>query len=469
MGTLERLDLTELATYSGSWVEFRSRTLDVPGVQIAVAYHGEIVFSAAYGVADISTGEPLTPRHLFHVASHSKAFTATAIMKLAEQGDLRLDEPASTYVAWLRDVESPARAVTVAELLAHSSGLTRDGASGDHWQLQNPFPDEDRLKAIVRDNPRVFESNDRFHYSNVGYSILGSVVESITGSFNEFVSSSISNRLGLTHTFPDFVSSHSQRYASGHTHRGNGLDRIPIDHVNTGAMMSATGFTSTAEDLVRFFSAHSFGDTRILSDASKRRMQHPVWTQHKHEHYGLGLQLLDIGDRRLIGHSGGYPGHRTKTWSEPKENIAVLVLTNAIDGPAPELCKGVFTLIDHVSRLEDSDGGELVDLSGFVGRFVSLWETYDIASFKGQLFYIPLMSNDPVESIGSLTIESDNRARLVKARDGYVSEGELFTFDRDSNGTIERVVGPSSMSAYPQDEYKAIYFTGGRVSPRWHP
>ncbi|HEV2360646.1 MAG TPA: serine hydrolase, partial [Acidimicrobiales bacterium] len=242
-----------------------------------------------------------------------------------------------------------------------------------------------------------------------------------------------------------------------------------IGHVPTGAMAAATGFTSTARDLVTYFSAHCIGDSRLLGDASKRRMQRPQWTQQEGDHYGLGLQLLDLkpGGRRLIGHSGGYPGHITKTWCDPADAVVVSVLGNAIDAPSVDLATGIFRMIDHATRPDEAvpphaDGS---DLKEFTGRFECLWGAADIVALEGRLFYVPLGASNPVDVLGELSIEGPTAARLSKARDGYTSEGELFDFVRDGDGNLERVRCTSGMTYLTPKAYEAEYLSGARVLP----
>ncbi|WP_309570974.1 serine hydrolase domain-containing protein, partial [Deinococcus sp.] len=112
-----------LAPYLQSWLEYQRDLARVPGVQVAMRVGGELAASFALGVASEVTDEALTPAHLFRIASHSKTFTATAILQLAEAGKLRLDDAAGH---WLPELEgSPAATMTVRELLGHQSGINR--------------------------------------------------------------------------------------------------------------------------------------------------------------------------------------------------------------------------------------------------------------------------------------------------------------------------------------------------------
>src|SRR5579883_2934286 len=106
--------------YIPRWLEFQMRQTELPGCVIAVAHRGRIVLEQAFGYADLGRGVALTPRHRFRVASHSKSFTSAGIMRLREQGKLRLDDTAGRFV---RDLHPKVACTTVAQLLSHSAGL----------------------------------------------------------------------------------------------------------------------------------------------------------------------------------------------------------------------------------------------------------------------------------------------------------------------------------------------------------
>ena len=277
---------------------------------------------------------------------------------------------------------------------------------------------------------------------------------------------SIIDRLGLVDTAPDFDPRASDRsFAMGYTSAEDGRERVPIEHLAANAMAPATGFTSTARDLCLYFSAHCLEDQRILSDDAKRRMQHGWWAPRAQEQYGLGLQLMDIGTRRLIGHSGGYPGHTTRTWCDPKDRLVISVLCNASDAAATPLCNGIFRLLEHLSHPDDippshADG---VDLRSFTGHFNTLSGAHDIACFGTRLLAIPTADDAPTEVLGELVAEDPDTALLVRAHDGYTSEGERFHFTRDATGKVLSVHAFSGMTAYPDDEYVRRFLAGGRV------
>ncbi|MCU1526856.1 MAG: hypothetical protein JWP75_619, partial [Frondihabitans sp.] len=243
--------------YVRAWIEYRAWATRTPGVQWAIGLKGRVLASGAWGIADLSSGELLTEKHLFRIASHSKTFTATATMILAERGAIRLDDVVATFVPELADV--PAGAYTVRDLLSHASGVIRDGYDADYWSLARPFPDENELLAIIRDRSDVIAPSTRLKYSNIGYSLLGLLLSRATGkSYGEAVDELVIEPLGLADTSPEYLPERASDYAAGHgpLHLSQERTRV-IRHVDTRAMAAATGFTSTARDLVRYAAAHT--------------------------------------------------------------------------------------------------------------------------------------------------------------------------------------------------------------------
>jgi CubicO group peptidase (beta-lactamase class C family) len=455
MTDLRRALIDDVVRYFDTWLAFRQRYERTPGVQVAVLHDDEILLSSAYGLADVDAQTPLTPRHLFRVASHSKTFTATAVLQLAEGGALRLDDPIGQWLPFLAD--SALATATIRDLLAHGGGVIRDGHDGDHWQLFRAFPDDAGLRAIGLDGADVLPTNERFKYSNVGYSLLGMIISAASGqSYHAYVRDRIVKPLGLADTGPEYEPARAAEYAAGYSALAYADRRIPIEHIDTGAMAAATGFFSTGQDLVRYAAAHFHGDDRLLTDASKRRMQRTEWKTGREGEYGLGLDVAEIGDRRVVGHGGGYPGHITNTKWDPVDRLAVSVLTNAVDGSAGAYATNFFRLIELAHRPADRDvPPDGVDLDRFRGRFANLWGVLDVARFGDRLYLLDPTVDDPTHETSSLTVVADDTLRM-SPDSGFASPGELvrYTFgDTD----VESIRAGSGATCYPFDRFsKAV-------------
>lgn len=449
--------------YIDSWLAYRTWKTRTPGAQAAVYFDGAIQFSTAYGFADVENGVELTSDHLFRIASHSKTFTATAILQLFEAGKLRLDDPAGDFVPALVEAGSPVALVTVRDLLEHSAGIVRDGLDGDYWQHKRPFPDEAELIAMIVDGGDKFLPGESFNYTNIGYSLLGLIVAAASGqSYNDYVATEIVARLGLTNTGPELDPARAGEYAAGYTGFHTSLVRHAVDHVDTRAMAAATGFYGTADDLVRYFAAHFPGDERLLKDSSKRMQQREQWLSDAATpgaaHYGLGMIIERIGDHRVVGHSGGYPGHITRSLFDPAAGLAISVLTNAVDGPAAELSNGILRLIDAalvqapaLSLGRPAQAHSDIPSSRFTGRFANMWGVLDVVQLGERLVSVHPGSPNPIDGLDELEILDENTL-LIRKGSGFGSVGErmVYEFDHDDNITLVR--GSGGMSLTPLGE-----------------
>ncbi|WP_275004144.1 serine hydrolase domain-containing protein [Promicromonospora iranensis] len=459
--------LRSIAPYLADWAAFQADYHGMPGLQLAVGRRGEIFVDLAWGKANLETGEDLTSDHLFRVASHSKTFTTVMVMQLVERGELRLDDTVGALVPELDG--SGAAAITVRELLGHQAGIIRDSSDGDFWQHQRPFLDREQVLECVRTEGIVFEPNEHFKYTNIGYSLLGIIIEQVTGkTYDEVARAAVIEPLSLTRTGTELDPERAAEYAAGHTGRiVHGDTRRVIPHVDTRAMAAATGWYSTALEMVRYGTTHVFGDTTLLTDRSKRlvqRQESTVTVRGKElGRYGVGIELGKVGDRELVGHSGGYPGHITRTWIDPVDGLVVSALTNAVDGIATQIAGGVIQIINlalaaaeevAASGLAGTGGDPLppVPTDAPFGRFANLWGVVDVVDLGGIVHTINPRSPQPVE-VAQRFLLSDGRLAQESVA-GFGTVGEPVQVERDADGAIV-AVRLGAMTAWPVEEFRA--------------
>lgn len=439
--------------YVPKYLEFLQSYMPFVGAQVAVRVDGDLLFNDAFGYADLANETPLTVDHLFRIASHSKTFTGVACMQLVEAGKLRLDDIAGMHVPEI--AKSSMGNVTVRELLAHGSGMIRDGEDSTFWALGRTFPDRTDLLQTIRKHGKVLAPNEHFKYSNIGYSLLGLIIETASGvPYRQYVTTNIVDRLGLKDTGPDLDMDRIDEYAKGYTSRAHGPERVEIEHIDTFGESSATGFYSTASELTAYFQAHLDGDARMLSDESKRRMRQVQWSVTDDESYGLGLSITKVNGRNYHGHSGGYPGHITMSKLDLERKLSISVLTNSGDGPAANLCAAILQLVDlALTEKGETEPRKPKELVRFEGRFATLGGIIDVANLGGRLCMLTPTLPNPASEAVELEVMSETELMVVgdKGFGGY-HESMRYTFRKD--GKVKQIRGATGSKLVPAEEFK---------------
>ena len=316
-----------------AWLEGQMLSRHIPGIAIGVVADQEVVWAKGFGHADVANKVPMTPQTKFRMASHSKLFTATAIMQLRERGLLRLDDPVSKYLPWfavtLAEEDDPP--ITIEELLTHSSGLPRE--AGSHWTTFE-FPTTEQLRKLMAERRAPYSPEVRWKYSNLAYSIAGMVIEAVSGqTWADYVQQHIYQPLGMTSSSVD---QNVPGLAVGYNRLMLDNTRSTTPFIDARGMGAATGITSTVEDMAKFVSAQfrkgKMGGRQILSTGSLRemhrvRMLENNWTQGN----AIGFAVRRERDKVFVSHGGSYPGYQTNTLLQLDGKVGVIVLTNADD------------------------------------------------------------------------------------------------------------------------------------------
>jgi CubicO group peptidase (beta-lactamase class C family) len=422
--------------YIPQWLGYQMRTTEQPGVQIAVAYRGEVVLDAAFGHADLSAGEALTPRHRFRVASHSKSFTSTALMKLREQGRVSLDDAAGKYVGGLHPDIAKA---TVAQLLSHTAGVVRDGPDCAYWVDRAPFLDDAALRAELALAPAI-EAGLQLKYSNHGFGLAGLVIEAITGEpYGVWVGREVVDAAGLKETTADVPLPAGTPLARGHGSKALLGRRLvfPGDW-STHALASATGFVSTAADLARFFGQLSpTAAASVLSVASRREMARPQWKDlwsPLNQSYGLGTISGTFDGWDWFGHSGGFQGYITRTAVVPSQQLAISCLTNAVDGVSHAWLDGALAILKRFAET----GPPAADLADWSGRWWSVWGPTDLVPAGDRVLLASPGLLNPVAKVPELTVAGQDVARISQSG-GFGSFGESASLVRGADGAVNEV------------------------------
>lgn len=307
---------------------------DVPGAALLVIRDGEKRLTRTYGLANIESGEPVTPSTNFRLASVTKQFTAMAVLMLVDRGALRLDESLRSIFPAFRPF---ADQITVRDLLRHTSGLVdyEDFVPADS---PTQVTDAEVLEILVSTDSTYFQPGSDFRYSNSGYAVLSMIVEDRSGmSFAEFLKTNIFDPLEMTNTvaYQKGVSEVANR-AYGYTVDGSQIGNT--DQSPWSAVLGDGGIYSSLDDLYKWDQALSAGGL-VSADLTQE-----MFTPHL-ANYGFGWRIDTYEGRKRHHHSGSTSGFRNFVQRFPDEGLTVIVLTNRAEPSVTRLGERVAGLV----------------------------------------------------------------------------------------------------------------------------
>ena len=330
-------DLATALDLYDAWIRHTMRQKQQPGLAVGIVYDGELLWGRGYGYADMGAKRPVTLDTRFRIASISKTFTAVAILQLRDQGALSLDDAVSKHLDWFNLRYDGAPEITIRNLLTHTSGLPRD--SHKPMWTECDAPEWDEFVEALKARPPTRPPYDKFAYSNVGYSLLGGVIESVTGfSWAECVQRNIVDPLGMSETRP-VPQSDDPLLATGYSQLKDDYEREPMPFFLMNGFEASANFASSITDLAKYAAFHlADEDSAVLSPHSLRDMHRIHWLEPSwNSGYGLGSMQYKLGDWAISGHGGGYPGYLTGFTLCREHKTALIVLTNALGSAADRI------------------------------------------------------------------------------------------------------------------------------------
>jgi CubicO group peptidase (beta-lactamase class C family) len=422
--------------YIPDWIAFQLRLADQPGCVIAIVHHDRIVLEEAFGQANLITGEKLTSRHRFRVASHSKSFTAAGVMKLREQGKLKLDDAIGDYVEGLNSVVATA---TIGQILSHSAGIIRDGTDSGQFVDRRPYLTAKELLDGLSTDPPI-EPNTRFKYSNHGFGLVGLLIEKAVGEpYRTWIKREIIDAAGLHETDPDMPIAKGAPFAQGHSTKLLLGERvlIPGDY-STNAIAPAAGFVATARDLARFFGELSPGSKRsVLSVASRREMTRRQWRNPQssaEEYYGLGVKCGTLSGWDWFGHGGSLHGYISCTSVVPEQDLTICALTNVNNGWAGPWVDGAINIL----RTFAQRGPPSRRLRDWTGRWWGMGGAVDFVPSGGRVLMADPAAWNPFLNTGEIEVRRKDEG-LIALANGYASHGEDVRHVRGKSGSVREV------------------------------
>ncbi|MGA7672131.1 MAG: serine hydrolase domain-containing protein [Nitrolancea sp.] len=316
------------------FVQEGMKRLNVPGVGLGIQFDGR-EFVAGFGVTSVPNPLPVTPDTTFQIGSITKTFTASAAMRLVEQGKLDLDAPIRTYLPDLKlSSEEATTSATLRHIFNHTGGWV-----GDYFDDCGPG-DDARARIVERmaKLPQLYPFGQLFSYNNSGYYIAGRVLEVVTGkSYEHVIHELIFEPLGMDHSFFDPEEVMLGRFAVGHNVI-DGEPQVARPWGLTRATFPAGAISSSVRDQLTY-ARFQMGDgtasngDRVLQRSSMDEMQAPRTPAGSGAgHVGVSWMIKDIDGVRTLGHTGGTNGQISLFRLVPSKGFAISVLTNANQG-----------------------------------------------------------------------------------------------------------------------------------------
>jgi N-acyl-D-amino-acid deacylase len=337
-------------------------THKIPGSAVAIAKDGRLVFARGYGLADLGAHEPMEPRSRFNLASCTKPFTAVAILKLVDEGKLKLDD--RVYELLKDRVKPPAGAkvderyyqITVRQMLHHAAGLSRDGKGRAQNTTLEQFAGENMRE------PLLYEPGTKTEYSNLGFLILRLVIEHAAGDYEKFCRSIILEPCGI-HDMQ--VDSKPSGYFKGEVHRYIAGKEKPLPG-GQGAKFEGEGgcWIASAVDLMRFMTAlersgEALNGKPLISAESYKEMLSPLPPpfQSRNRYNGLGWDGVEKkGNKYFYEKNGGLAGIATYMEHQPRGvNFAILFNASPADKKDTDESAGAWrkSIIDAIHQFND--------------------------------------------------------------------------------------------------------------------
>lgn len=358
----QRPPATALPRDLDAYVARVMQTFEVPGIALAIVKDGRVLLARGYGVRKLGDATPVDDRTLFGIASNTKAFTATALGILVEEGKLEWDAAVINYLPWFQMYDPfVTRELTIRDLLVHRSGLGL--GAGDLLWWPNSTYDRKEIAHRLRYIKPATSFRSAYAYDNVLYSVAGEVIEAVSGqTWEDFVSSRILARVGMTgSSVRHSAAGGGGNIATPHAvvdGRVRSVSPFGNDNVNPAGGINASATDIAKWLLVQLDSGKLADGTRLFSPRTTRELWSVVTPirpgtpppelaplRANFVGYALGFGLRDYRGWKVVSHTGGLPGFVSRITFVPDQRLGIAVFTNQESGEAFEAI--TWRLLDH--------------------------------------------------------------------------------------------------------------------------
>lgn len=295
-----------------------------PGATALISRKGEVIYHKAFGKANLEHDVDMRTDHIFRIGSITKQFTASAILKLKEEGKLSLEDEITKFIP---DYPTQDHKITVRHLLNHTSGI-KSYTGLEKWNVQEHRRDFEPLEMVdyFKDEPMDFAPGEEFRYNNSGYFILGYIIEKVSGKdYGTYIEDTFFKPLGMKNSSYDRTQNILPNRASGYGAGEGGYANAP--YLSMTQPYAAGSLLSTVEDLNTWYQAVVAG--KVISKESFLMATSPTTLNSgETENYGFGWGMSEVKGSPSFGHGGGIHGFLTASTFYPEEEVFVTVFSN---------------------------------------------------------------------------------------------------------------------------------------------
>ena len=402
----------------------------LPGVVFGLIVDGKLIHTGNAGFSNLAEKIPVDNRSDFHIASMTKSFTAMAILKLRDEGKLRLDDPVYLYIPEMKGQKYPstdAAEITIRNLLTHGAGFPEDNPWGDR---QLGKTDQDLVSLIKKGVSFSNIPGLKYEYSNLGFTILGYIIKKVTGqSYQNYITENILTPLGMTHTYWEYSQVPAKELVHGYRLVDEKWVEQPFLH--SGAYGAMGGLITTIDDFSKYIAfqlsawpPRNDAETGPVKRSSVREMQFPwnmnaLMLQYKYPGgrscptvsaycYGLGWSR-DCTGKVFIGHGGGLPGFGSNWRSMPDYGIGIVSFSNLTYAPMSVVNTQVLDTLVQVAKLRPRElpiSKILNQRKEELVKILPAWENPEAVHIFAENFFLDYFIDDLRKEAGKIFREA---------------------------------------------------------------
>jgi CubicO group peptidase (beta-lactamase class C family) len=423
-----------------------------PGLTLGIVHDQELIWTKAYGYANVEKKIPSSVNTKYILASNTKQFTAIAILKLRDEGKLDLNDPAEKYIPWINDIQNPfpeAPKITIRHLLTHTSGLPKDPPG--YYSEENKMPSLEYIKEKLSDLKCIFPPGKRCKYSNLEYVMLGDIVAVLSGMpYAHYIKTHLLEPLNMDDSLIENDDELLDNMATGYGRRMADNKCVAYSNFESKSLAPAGGLISTLMDISAYvkwqFRLRDTDDVEVLKGTTLKEMQSVQemdsgWKMA----WGYGFILSYKPPYNIISHGGTVKGFRSDIATLVEHKIGVICLTNAQDvvphalypsSVASNMIEWIIPeLVSSLNKEHKTDDPSIQDFSKYEGKFQDVWDDVQVLTRNCELILFNPKSSGPLSSITELK-HVEGKTFVCASGSGFGWDGELITFNEGVNGEI---------------------------------